>query len=73
MITGPPLWEAALNNPTAKRPLFYYTIPQFGLVICSFIPSEVNCAGGTGPWALPVAGGEGFGLVPFGSGGGFGS
>jgi len=48
VIVGPQQWTVALKTEW-KRALYYYEIPEEGIIITSFIPAEVDCAVPTEP------------------------
>ncbi|HTS69292.1 MAG TPA: hypothetical protein VMO17_09935 [Terriglobia bacterium] len=51
MISGNQTWQLGLNAQ-AKQPLYILQIPQFGIVISSFTPSQIQALTQSGYGAM---------------------
>lgn len=58
MISGNPNWQNALSQST-KQPLYVFEIPDFGIILASFVPSQVNVT--VGGYGITVYGVGGYG------------
>ncbi len=58
MISGNQTWQQALLQP-AKQALFVLEIPDFGMILAGFAPSQVNVA--LGGYGITLYGSDGYG------------
>lgn len=61
MIVGPEAWERNIAAER-KRALYLVELPEFGLIITSFVPTDVGIASGIGGWGVML-----WGVDPWGS------